>query len=887
MREKLKVEKQARANSMRSGKWFRTMCKMCLHHCALMVHVSNQGVIDKIEGDPTSPSNQGKTCTKALAAILRHYDPYRLSRPVKRTNPKKGPGEDPGWAEISWDEAFDLVASKMKAMIEKDPREFVFAICDFHKGYIWGWPVCFGNANQFHIVGTYCGAAYHIVAGIYNSCFSGTGDYDYCNYWIQCGGGDGYSAHLHLGAAQKMMADARTRGMKLVCIEPRLSTSAAKADEWIPIRPACDRHFVLAMIYSLMYEHKIYDAEYLKWFANGGYLIKDDGWFLRSSTEKAMPPQGRPEGSMLWYKQTREERYKPLVWDSVDNCAKVFDDPTIKDIALDGSYEVEGQRARPAFQFIKDTYKDFTPEWAEKITTVPADTIRRIAKEFGEAAQIGSSTTIEGEVYPYRPVSFNWYRGAQGHKFGTFDNQAFILLNMLVGAYNVPGGYLGVVLGNAQMVWTDEPGPDGLLDPKPHQLHPEIPFTWPPNTTHLMELFPIGVDPGQFNQFTLMEPEKYGIEFKPHICLLYHSNPVWSMPGNVEKWHEILRSFDFVWAIDLFHNESTTFADVIFPDHTFLESWGLLMCEPPATEGLNCRQPVVEPLGETKDGFDILTEITERIGKLPEMNDLYNFGTGLVNDPELMLDPNKRYTHKEFLDRCARYWTKSLWPPEKGLDWFAEHGHNTIKRPPHHKYYVSNKRGRDMRRPFYCEYILQVKKELQDKLSKVDLPFEWNFREYGAIPDGSLSPVHSEPPEYDLYAITFKEHFINFTENLSIPWIRELVDRDPHHLGLLINPKTAIEKGLKEGDYIEVRSQFGQLSGWLVLTEGIHPEVVGVSNATNRTVSHNPITKLGGGQFNTLLGNNFEYTDLCSGAMETVARVKVKKLSPPSPPPKY
>ena len=83
---------------------------------------------------------------------------------------------------------------------------------------------------------------------------------------------------------------------------------------------------------------------------------------------------------------------------------------------------------------------------------------------------------------------------------------------------------MGVVLGSPHMVWTDEPGPDGLLDPKPHQLHPEIPFSWPPNTTTLMEIMPIGVDPGQFNQLTLLEPEKYDIKFKPSICLLYHSN---------------------------------------------------------------------------------------------------------------------------------------------------------------------------------------------------------------------------------------------------------------------------------------------------------------------------------------------------------------------------
>ena len=225
---------------------------------------------------------------------MRNYDPYRLKRPVKRTNPKKGPGEDPGWVEISWDEALDLVASKMKKMIEKDPREFVYAITDFQKIYNWAWPAIFGNANQFHVVGTYCGGAYHVTAGIYNSAFAGVGDYERCNYWIQCGGGDGFSSHLHVAAGQRMMADARARGMKVVCVEPRLSTSAAKADEWVPIRPACDRHFVLGMIHALMYEHKIYDAEYLKWFANGGYLIGDDGWFMRSSTEKALPPQGRP-----------------------------------------------------------------------------------------------------------------------------------------------------------------------------------------------------------------------------------------------------------------------------------------------------------------------------------------------------------------------------------------------------------------------------------------------------------------------------------------------------------------------------------------------------------------------------------------------------------------
>ena len=889
MKEKLRVENQARANSMKPGKWVKSTCKMCLHTCAILCHVTPEGVINKIEGDPTSPANRGKLCTKGVTGIMRTYDPYRITHPMKRTNPRKGPGEDPGWVEISWEEAISTIAEKVKACIEKDPREFIASITDFQKLYLWAWPACVGSANQFHVVGTYCGGAYHITAGIYNSCFAGVGDYQYCNYWLQIGGGDGFSSHLHIAAAQGYMADARARGMRVVCVEPRLSTTASKADEWVPIRPASDRHFVLGMIHALLYDHKIYDAEYLKWYANGGYLIKEDGYFKRSATETHKAPPGRTPGSMRWFSQHGGEKYKPMIWDPVDKKAKVFDDPTIKDIALEGIYEVEGEPVRPALQFIKNAYKEYTPEWAEQITTVPAATIRRIAKEFGEAAQIGSSITIDGEVYPLRPVSCNWYRGAQAHKGGCMDNQAYILLNMLVGAYNVPGGMTGVVLGSFAMVWTEEPGLDGLLDPKPHQLHPEVPFAWPPNTTQLCELMPIGVDAGQLAYLTMREPEKWGIQFKPKVCLLYHTNTIWSMPGNVEVWHEILRSLEFIFAVELFHNETTTFADILLPDQSFLESWALLMCEPPATEGLNCRQPVVKPPGTCRDGFDILAELTERIGHLDMMNGVFAFITGLVNDSNLMLDVTKRYTHKEFLDHCGRYWTKTVWPPERGLDWFVEHGHNTIRRPPEHVYYVSNKRGKDMRRPLYCEFFLEVRDDLMKKFKEynIQLPVKWGFDEYGAIPDGRLSPVHTEPPEYDLYAITFKEHFLNFTENLSIPWIRELVDRDPHHRGLLINPVAAKARGIQTGDYIEVRSRFGFLTGYAVLTEGIHPETIGISNATNRTVSHNPVTRLGGGQFNTLLGCGIEWTCCVSGAMESVAKVKVRKLPQPTPPTRY
>ena len=68
-----------------------------------------------------------------------------------------------------------------------------------------------------------------------------------------------------------------------------------------------------------------------------------------------------------------------------------------------------------------------------KITSVPAETIQRIAREFAQNATIGSTVEINGRTLPLRPAAYNYYRGAQGHKTGSMTNHSFKLVNMLVG----------------------------------------------------------------------------------------------------------------------------------------------------------------------------------------------------------------------------------------------------------------------------------------------------------------------------------------------------------------------------------------------------------------------------------------------------------------------
>ena len=63
-----------------------------------------------------------------------------------------------------------------------------------------------------------------------------------------------------------------------------------------------------------------------------------------------------------------------------------------------------GKNVKTCLQLIKDYTADMTPEWAEEITSVPADTIRRIANELVDHALIGSTIELDGETFPFRPA---------------------------------------------------------------------------------------------------------------------------------------------------------------------------------------------------------------------------------------------------------------------------------------------------------------------------------------------------------------------------------------------------------------------------------------------------------------------------------------------------
>ena len=148
-----------------------------------------------------------------------------------------------------------------------------------------------------------------------------------------------------------------------------------------------------------------------------------------------------------------------------------FDDPAVSGgslanpsagtAAITGRYLVGEEEVRPAFELIRAHFKQFTPEWAAELTSIPAETIRRLANELVEAAQIGSTININGVTFPYRPAVVFAGRGAISHRGGNNVMLAGNLLNGLLGATDVPGGLTGESFNPLP-----QPGADGTVEPQ-------------------------------------------------------------------------------------------------------------------------------------------------------------------------------------------------------------------------------------------------------------------------------------------------------------------------------------------------------------------------------------------------------------------------------------
>jgi anaerobic selenocysteine-containing dehydrogenase len=294
------------------------------------VFVENGRAI-KVRGNPNSKVNGGAACVRKHLSLQQVYDPDRLKTPMKRTNPNKGRNEDPTFVPISWDEALNTIADRMMELRQNG---------ETHKFVLWRgrysymreilyekFTKIFGSPNNISH-SALCAEAEKF--GAYYT----EGLWDYRQYdvlntsYVILWGADPTEANRQVSYYSSVWGKVLDRA-EVAVVDPRLSTSASKADEWMPIKPGNDGALAIAI----------------------AHVILTEG---------------------LWYKE--------FVGDFVDGVNRFVKGAIVNEASFQEIH------THGLVKWWNLELKDKTPEWAAEKTGISAEQIRRVAKGFGKAA---------------------------------------------------------------------------------------------------------------------------------------------------------------------------------------------------------------------------------------------------------------------------------------------------------------------------------------------------------------------------------------------------------------------------------------------------------------------------------------------------------------------
>lgn len=831
--------------------WIRSACELCLNNCGILVHRVN-GKVVAIEGDPANPHNRGKICAKGASGFLYRYSPYRVTKPLKRTNPHKALDEDPKWETISWEEALTTVAERLRKVKDKDPRLLYVTSFDYFTAYdiIAPWCQAFGTEFRPFSSGFYCGNNVHNIHYATEGAMEANPDASLTKYLILFGSGYGSIVNYDVMHAALEIAAKRPGGIKVVAVDPVGSYAAAKAEEWLPIRPGTDAALALCMVNLLLNDYRIYDEKFLKQRTNAPYLIGADGLYVRDPVTN-----------------------KPLIWDPTEARAKKWDEPS-GDYALEGTYYLDDKECQPAFQKLKEHVSKYTLDKASDITTIPADTIRRVAKEFGEAANIGGTITIKGKELPYRPASIAYYRGLSAHKHSMLSGLAVELLQTIIGGIDVPGGLLG---SGVVDVSVSEEGLLTMIPPKHAHKWPYYPARRPtrPQSLDLLELFPVATYSRPFLIQAILEPDLYNTPYLPEMIIQIRTNFVKSSisPSQIEK---VLQKIPFMASFALELDETSQFADIVFPDLHYLERLALGKGER-SESGMKPwffygQKPVVEPpfdppWDKLVSPAEIFLDLAERAGFLSDVNESINKAWGLKETQRL--DRSKKFPFLDMVDRRL----KSRLGSEHGLEWYMRDGLMVKERTAQAMY-----RGAfpGPRIHVYFEFMKQAGEEV-DKLTR-ELGLPWDTSDYHPLPDWKPCAAQTRKNEkFDLILVNYKVPQMSFSFGHSNSLTSQLGEKlRADDVG--INVETAKKKGIQDGDEIWIETAYGKkVNAKAKVTNLVHPEVVACQGGGGRFAKRIGVGRGRGINFNDLVSFDMENIDYVSTAVDSHIPVAVYK----------
>lgn len=239
----------------------KSMCYFCHTNCGVLAYVKDGKVLG-IEGDPNHPVNQGGLCCRGNIA-LKHLDhPDRINAPLKRVG-AKGANQ---WERITWTQALDEIAEKLADIRDTYGAEAVATTGGTVRTDDWArrrFMNLFGSPNSFHNA-LLC----WIPTFMIETAVSGWSPFmaDMANSRVVVIWGANPGAATLPG--MRALTDFQKKGLKVICIDPRFTVTAAHADLWLPIRPGADLALALAWI-NVIIKDELYDADFVEDYCYG------------------------------------------------------------------------------------------------------------------------------------------------------------------------------------------------------------------------------------------------------------------------------------------------------------------------------------------------------------------------------------------------------------------------------------------------------------------------------------------------------------------------------------------------------------------------------------------------------------------------------------------
>ena len=773
----------------------RTTCSPnCTGSCGQLAFVRDGNIV-KVQqaADYPDKAYNPRGCMKGISYHLLVHGPDRIKTPLIRDG-DRGSGT---FREATWEEVLDRIASEFKRI-----------------GDTWGW-------DTVHVFGQVPGSGYIQKGANYRACaalgmthgtsFDFNGDLpmgmpitfgvqnaeheakDWANSrFILAVGANPLETRI---PDAHFLEDAVERGARLVVVDPTFSATASKADAWLRIKPGTDAAFGLALCRRVIETGKA-DWDFMRTYTAVPLLVRaDTGKRLRADElapgqahdpgpaagvglgaygHKALPAGTAPEvpGAVP---PAADAPPPPrfVIWDNTSKQPVVVGTerlgvPEGVDAALEGTFTVTlADRTQvevtPGFALVRSELEAWTPEHAADITGIPAEQIVQVADAY--AAERPAAIIMGGGTN-------HWYHG-------DLNGRALALLAALTGNIGRSGGGYSVYVGQYKV--RVDTSPWWNIGDKKAKVVPTIYFVrGRTDTMHKGVPFP-----------------KNG--WKALFCTFAN---MFIQAMDVNRLHQTLDGCELVVVMDHQMTDTAKWADIVLPATTWYEKTDLTAT--PLHPFLQIQQPAIPPVGEARSELWVWQELIKRI-------DPAAFAASFDMTEEQAIEailakggakggPTEGITLDQLRAGPVR-----LKVPDPDVA-FVRQVNELLPFPPR-----SLPAALAATAAFIPTRRIEFYKEEDRFLAAGE-----------TVP--TFKPPHDDeihdPAQFPLFLLSPHSKWRIHSSYANVAWLNEITSgRAP----VLLSPQTAAERGIAEGDLIEIKNTRGAVRAWAHVTEAALP----------------------------------------------------------------